>query len=212
MNLVVRLLAITVAVVLTAAAIGVLLMPAPAGAAGTAPVTVMNTPLPVQLQGTGSIAGTVQAAQSGQWSVDVGSLPAVQLAAGTTVGTSDLESSVRQAYAVDLCNDNCGAGAAATLPVGNRFVIENVSGKCYITVSTQALANAIVFASLNGQMHSYQLVGQQQGALERVFNNQVRIYADGGVPNGLSIGGDGNEVCRATLSGRLIQMDTFPSP
>ena len=130
----------------------------------------------------------------------------------TPLFTSDVEASARQAFAVDLCNDNCGADSAVTLPVGKRFVIENVSGKCYITISSQALASAIVSASLDGQMHHYQMVGQQQGQLEKIFNNQVRIYADGGVPGGLAIGGEGNEVCRATLSGRLIQMDTFPSP
>jgi hypothetical protein len=111
-------------VALTAVAIVALLVPAPAGAAGSAPVTVTNTPLPVQLQGTGNIAGTVLAAQSGQWSVDVASLPAVQLTAGTTLATSDVESS------------------------NESSIIK------------------------------------------------VRIYADGGVPGGLAIGGDGNEVSR----------------
>jgi hypothetical protein len=43
----------------------------PAGAAGSAPVTVTNTPLPVTLQGTGSIAGNVSASQSGAWNVGI---------------------------------------------------------------------------------------------------------------------------------------------
>lgn len=57
-----------------------------AQAEGSAPVTVVNTPLPVSLTGTGTISGNVNAYQAGTWNVGVTSMPAVQLAAGTTVG------------------------------------------------------------------------------------------------------------------------------
>ena len=52
-----------------------------AGAAGSAPVTVVNTPLPVQgtVSGNVAVTGTVNAVQSGPWSVGVtGNVPAVQ--------------------------------------------------------------------------------------------------------------------------------------
>src|SRR5438034_8500094 len=95
MQVFIRTLALTFALGILAIALG-LFSTHPAGAAGSAPVIVTNTPLPVQ--------GTVNAAQSGTWNVgingtpnvnianapnvNIGSLPAVQLASGTTVGIS----------------------------------------------------------------------------------------------------------------------------
>ncbi len=52
----------------------------PAGAAGSAPVMVTNTPLPVSLTGTGSISGNVNAAQSGAWNVGINGTPSVNVA------------------------------------------------------------------------------------------------------------------------------------
>src|SRR3989442_5542132 len=76
-------------------------------ASGTAPVTVVNTPLPVALQGTGGDAGNVNAAQSGAWNVGVTSLPAVQLAPGTTIagggGSLAVDDSRLMAFPVTLC-------------------------------------------------------------------------------------------------------------
>jgi hypothetical protein len=82
------------AAVLLVAIVGLTLAivaPLPARGAGAAPVLVTNTPtqpVPVALQGTGSVAGTVNALQSGPWTVGVSSLPAVQLAAGTAITLS----------------------------------------------------------------------------------------------------------------------------
>ena len=61
---------------------------------------MVNTPLPVQLQGTGNVTGQVSATQSGAWNVGVTSLPAVQLAPG---GTLALDDPAKDAYAVKLC-------------------------------------------------------------------------------------------------------------
>lgn len=150
------------------------------------------------------------------------------LAAGTTVGISGfsntretpvftlgVEQSALQAYAVQLCENaiyGCQGGATATLPVGQRFVIEQVSGRCAIGGSGD-LGNAMLVASLNGQQFSYVLVGQLDGGVSnaRVFNNLTRIYADGGVVDGLSLSGTGNESC-VVASGRLVALPAPPFP
>ena len=62
----------------------------PVGAAGSAPVMVTNTPLPVSLTGTGSISGNVNAAQSGAWNVGINN-------AGTSpVPVRDMDNAARR--------------------------------------------------------------------------------------------------------------------
>lgn len=200
---------------------------AAAPTAGTAPVTVMNTPLPVALQGTGTITGQVTATQEGAWSVGVTSLPAVQLAPGTTVnvqggGAGD---SARQAYALELCatgTESCPAGTSfATLPLNTRFVIEYVSGSCRVT--NTGIHGWTLTGPLNGQPHTYQvqckISAEDDHSTTGLFSEQVRIYVDGGATGSLSVGthdqgfsqhhdlGPYSE-CGITLSGYLV--DTTP--
>ncbi|PYT54050.1 MAG: hypothetical protein DMG43_07520 [Acidobacteria bacterium] len=122
MQVFIRTLALTFALGILAIALG-LFSTHPAGAAGSAPVMVTNTPLPVQ--------GTVNAAQSGPWNVgvtgtpnvnianapnvNIGTLPAVQLASGTTVGISGTPS--------------VNVNSSATSPHGFVTVIESISGE-----------------------------------------------------------------------------------
>jgi hypothetical protein len=200
---------------------------------GTAPVTVVNTPLPVTLQGTGTITGDVNATQSGSWNVGVTSLPAVQLAAGTTVGINGgslaLDDPAKTAYAVTLCatdTDDCAVNpSTATLPVGTRFVIEVASGDCF--VRNEGIHGWTLGARLNGVDHEYQISDKisshDDDSARGLFFNQGRIYADGGVVSGLSVhlvsagffeshdlGPEG--VCNITLSGYLVSMPTpFPT-
>ena len=197
-------------------------------AAGWAPVMVVNTPLPVALQGTGNIAGNVNAAQSGSWSVGVTSLPAVQLAAGTTVGINggvSIADPAKQAFALSLCStfsDSCGAiPEAATLPVGTRYVIEQASGYC--VVRDTGIHGWKLRASLNGQIYEHYVadkISAHDGAnTTGLFMEKTQIYVDGGVPNGLSVQPvpqDFNEThpedyCHITLSGHVVQMPAqFP--
>lgn len=198
--------------------------PKPVQAQGSAPVTVINTPLPVSLTGTGNITGTVAATQSGAWNVGVTSLPAVQLASGATVAisgfsntdatalfTSDIDAAARGAFAVALCSDT-GDGTCAgvygepnttTLPVGQRFVIEQISHGCG--------GGAYLEASLKGHKFQYVLPGAGGG-----FSQQQRIYVDGGVANGLEFhlnNPSSDSSCRATLSGHLVTIaPPFPTP
>lgn len=203
--------------------LGALAIPRPdeIQAMGTAPVTVMNTPLPVALQGTGNIAGNVSAAQSGAWNVGVTSLPAVQLAAGTTVGVSD---PALQAFALSLCatsNDSCSGPVAATLPPGSRFVIEYVSGYC--DVVNTGIHGFTIHAKLNNQDHTYQIRDKIEAEDDEetigLFSEQTRIYVDGGPSNTLSVetygqgwGAPGDlgivSACYITLSGHLVQIGT----
>jgi hypothetical protein len=182
---------------------------------GSAPVTVVNTPLPVTLTGTGKIAGTVAATQSGAWNVGVTSLPPLQLAAGTTVGisgfsnteatalfTSDVDFAARHAFAAVLPSTPDGL----SLPFGKRFVIEQVSGSCSIATVSQTLGNPRLFASLGGQVFEYAIPGQIEGEGTRRINQHVRIYADGGVVNGLFYDSGQDETCTLTASGYLVQL------
>jgi hypothetical protein len=195
--------------------------PTQAQAAGTAPVTVVNTPLPVSLSGTGNIAGTVAATQSGAWNVDVASLPAVQLAPGATVGvsgftnteatplfTSDVDAAARRPFAVELCSsldsNLCGGEPfSVNLPVGERFVIEQVSGGC------SDVHVAAIFASLNGRIytHRFPMIGSTYN-----FSQLTRIYVDGGVPAGLRVQPPPAGTCSMTLSGHLVSIAApFPT-
>jgi hypothetical protein len=217
----------TIVAVAVVGMLAVLVVPQPQpsqAAEGSAPVTVVNTPLPVSLAGTGKIAGTVAATQSGAWNVGVTSLPAVQFASGATVGISgfsnteatalfisDIDAAARGAVAVALCSDTGNGTCAsvyqepntATLPVGERFVIEQISHGCN--------GGAYINASLNGYVHQYVLPGAGGG-----FSQQQRIYVDGGVPNGLGFHLNNpvtDSICRATLSGHLVHIAApFPIP
>ena len=190
--------------------------PSPARGAGSAPVTVVNSPqepVPVALQGTGSVAGTVNALQSGPWTVGVSSLPAVQLAAGTTfnfnnspdapIYTDDL--SARQAFAASLCvGEGCTSDVVA-VPVGNRFVIEYVSGRCRSNGGNPA--TFVISASLNGQTHSYFTSGVQglvgSGDTNYIMIGAVtRIYADTSVRIS-RFDDSATDQCLVTLSGHL---------
>ncbi len=201
-------------------------------ASGTAPVTVVNTPLPVALQGTGGDAGNVNAAQSGAWNVGVTSLPAVQLAPGTTIGVSGgslaVEDPARRAFAVTLCatySETCGdTPSSASFPLSTRFVIEYAAGIC--SVRNTGIHGWELKARLNGQDNLYQvsdkLSAHDDETTTGLFSNPMRVYVDGGVPNGLSVDlldagfNESHDLgpfayCTVTLSGHLVDMPaTFP--
>ena len=192
--------------------------PTPArGAAGSAPVTVVNTaaePVPVALHGTGSVAGTVNAAQSGAWTVGISSVPAVQLAGGTGLLVADVDNPARTAHVVELCtDDDCsGVPASATLPVGMRYVIEQASGRCEVSGGT--LDGVRLAAALNGNTHLYafknQISAPDGETTIGYFFQETHIYVDGGIPGGslrielLLHGLSGRRFCRVTLSGHLV--------
>ena len=180
-------------------------------AEGLAPVTVLNTPLPVSLAGTGTISGDVNASQAGTWSVGVTSMPAVQLAAGTTVGITGGVGNVdpRNAFAAELCVDaGTACGPPVTIPVNKRFDIEQVSGSCGWS-DEEDYDNWVITAHLNGSTHNHYF----KSPIVSSFHFPTRIYADApGLTTIPILSGfhDDNE-CTMTVSGYLVDMTpTFP--
>jgi hypothetical protein len=182
-----------------------------AQAEGSAPVTVVNTPLPVRLTGTGTISGNVNAYQAGTWNVGVTSMPAVQLAAGTTLGITGGVGNVdpRNAFAAELCVDaGGGCGQPVTIPVNKRFVIEQVSGSCGLN-DEDDYENWIINAQLNGGTHHHYF----KSPTSSTFHFLTRIYADA---PGLTVtptlsGFHHDNECHMTLSGYLVDMTpAFP--
>jgi len=114
----------------------------PAGAAGSAPVMVTNTPLPVTLQGTGNISGNVSAAQTGAWNVGINN-------AGTSpVPVRDMDNAARRVpfqTSLFALLPNGGATAdgtldlSAALPSGKGFVIEHLSAQVVMPTGQKAL-------------------------------------------------------------------------
>jgi hypothetical protein len=96
------------------------------------PVTVTNTPLPVSLQGTGSISGSVSVTNTPNVNVantpnvNVAGLPAVQLAGGTTVGITGTPSvNVANSPSVTVANSptvTVGNDVGAPVPVRDAAI------------------------------------------------------------------------------------------
>jgi hypothetical protein len=201
-------------------------MSKPTQAQGSAPVTVVNTPLPVSLVGTGTISGSVNAAQSGVWNVGVTSLPAVQLAAGTTVGITgglsntaasplfvrDVDEPGRNAYAVFVCQGTESPCEGVTVPAGKRYVIEQVAGECQVGTGS-TIYGFRLHASLNGVENVYPVrnnISADSGGGQTTtgfFFQPARIYADGGTQLSVAFAGLGaSAFCGVNLSGHLVPM------
>lgn len=193
---------------------------------GSAPVTVVNTPLPVSLTGTGNISGSVNAAQSGAWNVGVTSLPSVQLAAGTTVGITgglsntaatplfvrDVDEPGRNAHVVHVCQSTISPCGGVTVPVGNRYVIEQVAGECQVGTGS-TIYGFRLHAWLNGAENVYPVrnnISAESGGGQTTtgfFFQPARIYADGGTELSVAFAGvGGSAFCGVTLSGHLVPM------
>src|SRR5260370_27295705 len=98
--------------------------------AGSAPVTVTTTPLPVQ--------GTVGATQSGVWNVGItGGAVNVANSESSPVLTRDIDNGARRPLQKSFCvsfgskTGSCfGVSDVFSVPDGERLVIEQVSGSC----------------------------------------------------------------------------------
>lgn len=170
-----------------------------AEASGSAPVTVVNTPLPVQ--------GTVNAKQSGAWNVgvsgtvSVASMPNVNLAGGSTVAVSNsLDGNGNPSSLLIRDSDNpalhvylgtCATQQQAALsvgctttpvPSGKTLVVEEVD--VFLAVPTgQGLVPFNGFAG-NAALFPLNFVGSD-GTNDRYLAHQLaRMYqpANGGTP------------------------------
>jgi len=197
------------------------------------PVKVTNTPLPVAAQGTTTVAGSVQAQQSGTWTVGVVPGTTVGLAAGTTIGVNLAGTSVtvanpaaspvlvrdvdaRQPFQTDFPVQFLpGAGQGGVfglgVPIGKRFVVEHVSA-----LFTLPPGQTIVSATLVGSDATCQcidflapvLVGRaSDGSSVFVANHQTRVYAGDGNNSGFMATrypADATATIQVFLSGYLM--------
>ena len=193
------------------------------------PVNVTNTPLPVNVQGTQSVSGTVAAAQSGLWNVGITGLPPVTLQAGATVTVAN--SAAQAVPVVDvttsqpiqlLSGDGCEFDAISkqcsldlvTVPAGHRLVLESVSGIIGIPAGDTLYYALILQGCGQGctakpwQFVVPQLIGTPGGTMQMfAFNHHTRMYWDEGqtvrfsaIKDRDTAGGFAN----ATFSGYLI--------
>lgn len=163
------------------------LAPTPVQAAGSAPVTIQNTPLPVSLTGTGTIAGTVNAAQSGSWSVGVNNFPAFPATQNVNV-TNTMPVPVTaadnpafhpmQEYAEGTFDSGglCTT-TLATIGSGKRLVIEYASAHVISTTGQRVFFIDIKASGVfNFLAPSYQA---DIGAFSSIMASQAtRIYAN----------------------------------
>jgi hypothetical protein len=202
-----------------------------AAASGSAPVTVVNTPLPVN--------GTVQAQQGGPWNVgisgtpivNVASLPPVSLGGNVNAAVSnpvgnagpvpliiqDSANSTRTAFDVTgTCSFNGTAGCSITpllsVPGGDIAEIESVSGGCSNGPGESLSDTHIVFTGSSSLSYSFFIPTQIPDAPgpDGVFAQNLRAYAFGGT-NGTTINfesrstGTNSNVCLVAISGHLVK-------
>jgi hypothetical protein len=126
---------ITAAVLALLAGIGTImnsLHPSVLQAAGGPAVTIDPTQLPLPVQGSVSVSGTVAATQSGPWNVGVTGTPNVKVANPATAPalTLDISKSASQhvellCFATDICLAPTG-GTAYQVPAGQNLVVTSV--------------------------------------------------------------------------------------
>jgi hypothetical protein len=188
--------------------------------AGSAPVTVVNTPLPVT--GTTTVSGTVNATQSGAWNVGITGTPMVSVtnANKSLLLVRDVDNPALQPFVFDLCAPITPAGpcpsnsftipsTTATGQPVQRFVVEYVSGGCGLGIGS-FFDHIAVVTSVNGTGGTYQVIptlaGQESPINVYSFAQQLRGYADAGTDARLDVSttGAGFPQCTATVSGYLV--------
>jgi len=162
----------------------------PAGSAVDESVRVVNTPLPVTLQGTGTISGTVAATQSGTWNVGINGTPMFNLANLADIAKalgigapfeSFLQCSFGESSGHNLPADGdvaaCNVGI--TTPTHQRIVIETVTAGCGAVVGgATKLVDAGVFTSA-GTFNGGGLVPNGLSLNDSLSLSQtVRFYGD----------------------------------
>lgn len=195
-------------------------------------VTVVNTPanpVPVSLQGTTSISGSVDI--TGTPNVNVVNSPTVTLAPGSTVSignpasapvlTRDVDSPARQAVTfhdeVSLPAGSLGDVSAGvfTPPAGKRLVIEYVAGGVFLQPGQKALVT--VFTSLVSSGFFHPLTVVPQGDFSGLFarpeaftvNQQLRLYSDAPFPVRVQLqrnDATGSALLQLTFSGYLVDL------
>lgn len=195
----------------------------------TIPVAVENTPT-VNVGRLPAITGSVSIA--GQpVSVNVSTLPPVQLAPGTTVGVTggnvsfsntadtpifvrDKDNAALMPFQTTLCSssNNCTAsGSTFTVPTGRRAVIEYVSTFCAPFIAGTQISVTLILATRVGGVEAiYRLNPGLPDSFDRfIANQQARIYADENtsiVFEGIITPAGTLAACTMVLSGYLVTL------
>ncbi|HEV8397799.1 MAG TPA: hypothetical protein VGQ37_26135 [Vicinamibacterales bacterium] len=164
--------------------------PEQAQGAGSAPVTVVNTPLPVAL--SGSVSGTVQAEQSGQWMVE------------------NRDERGRAPYTVHLhcefADSNGCSVKTPPVPAGTRLVIEHVNVGLQLNAPSQVFSYKLLVGNrfLFFPAHLNVTYG---GYNQYAINESVVIYAEAGQEVTAAINATDLGVNQSvTLSGYLVDL------
>ena len=188
--------------------------PMPSHPAGGAPVTILNTPLPV----TGSVSATIV----GTPTVNVSSVPSInvqnaQNGSGVAIPLVErnADNPANQSFAMTLCsfsNSTCSSSAPNTFVVPSsanggesnvrRLVIEYYTAQCSGIPATVA-PTVDLFVVTAGQPNFY-FIGPLLSDGDGFFysNQQTRIYADAGSHLNLAMANTG--LCNVTISGYLV--------
>lgn len=192
----------------------------------TIPVAVENTPT-VNVGRLPAITGSVSI--TGQpVSVNVNTLPAVQLAPGTTVGVTggnfsfsntadtpifvrDKDNAALMPFQTTLCNNCIPSGNTFTVPTGRRAVIEYTSSSCAAIVAGIQISVTLNLATTVGGVEAiYRLNPGLPDSFGRfIANQQARIYADENTSiafDGIITPAGAPAVCTMVLSGYLVTL------
>jgi len=189
--------------------------PASRAQSGGKDVVVTNTtanPVPVAVQGTANIAGSVSVSNTP--SVNVANSPTVQLnnSASNPLSVRDVDNPAEHAYQTTILltfgshpND---CSAFPPVPVGKRLVIEYVSA---FIRDGQWISRANLITQMNGSEASYELFPQLTNP--RLLSDsplavaqQLRAYAEGNYSICFERNPSGPPSGRATVSGYLVDM------
>jgi hypothetical protein len=149
-------------------------------------------PVPVSVQGTASVQGTVGIAPDAN-TVRIGNTPTVLIGGTPAVALTGDPAAAAAVQAQSSCPQPCSATPFAdvtlfTVPAGKRLVIEHVSGYVQLPAGAQAnysLKTSIDPSYLGGVpysgVHLDHLLGPaaQAGSVHSV-SNSLRLYADAG--------------------------------
>jgi hypothetical protein len=192
--------------------------PADVNVVNTPNVKVANTsadPVPTLAQGTTTVAGTVQAQQSGSWDVGITGTPTFQVGnvANNPVLGRDVDNPARQPF-TNVVSDN----HSFTVPPGKRLVIEYVSGGGFISTGQKFLEVGFLFTALidgdraGVQHHFVPVFTGTQNTGTNLFDiyavsQQTRIYVEpGGLVEGFLEKTSGVAGVSFTVSGYLVDV------
>jgi hypothetical protein len=187
--------------------------------AGGPTVTIDQAQLPLPVQGSLEVKGTVATTQSGPWNVGIGGN-----SASSPLFTRDADNPARRPFQTALCNaENFLGGSAVchdpgtyTVPSDRRLVIEFVSGSC----STIGSSGAGSLNGLNSLTLQLETTAGGTNVASHIFPpaiflgqislaHQTRIYADPGTTveffMGAAVGPSPFSIdCTITISGYTI--------